>query len=401
MRIVCINQFFPPAHAPTGRLLKEVCDELAGMGHEVTVITSAGAYGTGSGSSDSIDEVSYDVIRLGSTRAHRSGYAAKLMDYAGFYIRAYRRLGRMRPRPEVVLHLTTPPFCGSIAAGYGKRFGVPYVGWCMDLYPEALIADGMAESGHLLMRGLARLASRERAGAAAVISLGPDMTERIKASTDACIEEVPVWSDLQVNPADAATVRSLRAARGWAEDEVVLLYSGNMGRAHRAEEFAALATAARGAGSRVRLVMSGQGPMREAWQQAWRDTFEWLEPARNVDVAVHLQAADIHLISQNPGWEGVVVPSKYQAACAVGRPVVFAGPPESAVGGWIREGGTGWILPPGDASAIACVLKEIEEDELRHEKAICALTQNRTLFDAARSRRRIAEIVVKAAESKS
>ena len=39
MRILFLNQYFPPDPAPTGILFREVADEFARLGHEVDFVT--------------------------------------------------------------------------------------------------------------------------------------------------------------------------------------------------------------------------------------------------------------------------------------------------------------------------------------------------------------------------
>ena len=361
MRIALINQFYPPARAPTGALLRDLARALAARGHPVAVLTSAGAYGgTASGDPGEDDEV--EVCRLGAPRAHGTGYAAKALDYVRFHARLACALRRRQPPPDAVVCMTTPPFAGVTAARFARRRGARFVLWCMDLYPEALAANGWPRADGALYRALARAARYERERADAVITLGPDMTERVRATAPAAaIEEIPVWCRWTAAESDRAAARALRRARGWGDDETVLLYSGNMGRAHRAAEFAALALQCADARPRIRIVFCGAGPMQAAWHRTWPQAFEWLDPVDETALLPHLLAADVHLISQQPAWVGVVTPSKYQAAVALGKPVIFAGPAEAAIARWIAEGDTGWRLPPDDPDAVAAVAADLRD----------------------------------------
>ncbi len=249
-----------------------------------------------------------------------------------------------------------------------RKKGVPYVLWCMDLYPEALAAHGWMGPRNPLLSILKRAAYRERSWASSVIALGPDMASLLERSGASRVVEIPVWSEETVTPALHSEAQALRRERGWAEDEVILLYSGNMGRAHRIEEFVALAKRLRGQSPRCRMVFSGGGPQRESWVRQGAGLIEFLPPVSSASCGAHLLAADIHLVSQQPEWMGVVVPSKFQAACAVGRPVVFAGPPQSAVGIWLAEADAGWILPPEDDAAIEAVSQGVLDAPMRTGK---------------------------------
>ena len=396
MNVALVNQFFPPALAPTGRLLADLATELVRRGHGATVIASAGGYGAGAGAPV---PAGVRVIRVGPATRHRNGPAAKLADYLSFYRGAWQELAR-GPRPDAVVCLTTPPFIGWLGAHLRETADVPFVLWCMDLYPEALAAHGWLRPWNPLKPLLAAVARAERRRASAVVALGPDMAEILRATGAAAVAEIPVWSGLAATPDAETAARALRRARGWADEEIVLLYSGNMGRAHRAEEFAALAEALNGRTPRCRFVFSGTGPVRAEWERRWGGLFEFLPPAPDDSCAAHLLAADVHLVSQRPEWAGLVVPSKFQAACALGRPVVFAGPSDAAVGRWLAEADAGWRLPPGDTAAVAATAEWICDARQRAEKGAAARRFFEQRFTRDRNCATLATLVERIAEKR-
>lgn len=354
--IVLINQFYPPASAPTGKHLRDLAVELASRRNRVSVITSAGLYGIhASGKTDE----NITVYRLGKPGQHKVTLFAKFMDYAQFFIRAGRLLHSMDPSPDAVVSLTTPPFCGLLAARMKKKKHVPFVLWCMDLYPEALAAAGLLKADSWLYNMVVKYSRAERTTADCLISLGPDMTNRlIKSVSHDLIWEVPVWSDLVATPKDREKAARLREERGWGDDECVLLYSGNMGRAHRIDEFAALSECLKTQDGSYRFVFCGSGPRKECWMNQHPE-FEWLDPVGEADLTAHLLSADIHLLSQDGAWNGIVVPSKFQAAMALEKPVLFAGTAESSIAQWVEQYGSGRILESGNVESIERVACEL------------------------------------------
>ena len=358
MHLVLVNQFFPPSRAPTGRLLRDLAVELASRRHRVSVITSATIYGD-SGEAGIADPDGVSVHRLGGAGSHRSGLVGKLSDYASFYRQASRLFSRLDPAPDGALFMTTPPMIGLVGAGLIRKNVVPYVLWCMDLYPEALAAHGLLRRWNPVHGLLHNLARRERRNASRVVVLGPDMARLVQADAPDRVIQIPVWSDIRLDGRVEDDARNLRRQRGWADDEVVMLYSGNMGRAHRIDEIAQLAERLRGSSARCRVVMAGSGPNLASWRQRYGSIFEFMPPAPTESLAAHLRSADIHLVTQQPEWTGVVVPSKFQAACASGRPVIYNGPGDSAVAAWINECDTGWVIPPGDEGAVAKTAREV------------------------------------------
>ena len=397
MNVVLVNQFFPPAEAPTGILLGHLAAELVRRGHDVSVIASASGYGAGLGAPV---PAGVHVIQVGPEARHREGPASKFADYLSFVRGAWRELSR-RPRPDALLCMTTPPFIGLLGAHLRKRHGVPFVLWCMDLYPEALAAHGWLRPWNPLTPVLKALVREERRRAFAVVALGPDMAERLAASGARRVETIPVWSALEISPAREAEARALRRARGWGDDEIILLYSGNMGRAHRAEEFAALAERLRDRSPRCRFVFSGGGPQRREWQRKWDGLFEFMPAVAGDSCAAHLLAADVHLVSQQPAWTGVVVPSKFPAACALGKPVVFAGPPDSAVGRWLAEADAGWILPPGAVAACENAARDVPKAGLRAAKGANALRLFQERFTPAANCGKVADLIEQAAKERT
>lgn len=384
MNVVLVNQFFPPAQAPTGRLLADLAAELARRGHAATVLASAAGYGAEAVPAAAAP-AGVRVVRVGRGAVHGHGAPAKLRDYAAFYRGAWRELSRM-PRPDAIVCLTTPPFIGLLGAHLRKTAGVPYALWCMDLYPEALAAHGWLRPWNPLKPLLAALARAERRRASAVVALGPDMAGLLRAGGAVAVEEIPAWSELVADEAARVAARDLRRARGWADDEIVLLYSGNMGRAHGAEEFAALAEALKIRSPRVRFVFSGNGPVRAEWERRWAGLFEFLPPAADDACAAHLLAADVHLVSQRAEWTGVVVPSKFQAACALGR--------------WLAEADAGWLLPLDDASAVAATAAGICDAPRRAAKGAAARKLSERMFTREANCARLAARVERIAEKR-
>jgi hypothetical protein len=65
-----------------------------------------------------------------------------------------------------------------------------------------------------------------------------------------------------------------------------------------------------------------------------------------------LGAADVHLVSLQPEWAGIVVPSKFFGSLAVGRPVLYAGPGDSEIARWIATYDVGLTLRSDTLPAI-------------------------------------------------
>ena len=369
MRFLLLNQFYPPDVAPTGQYLHELARVLVQQGHQVKVICSRRSYdGTKVfPRSENLDGV--EVVRLSATGFGRRGFLGKLADYGSFYGLLLAALLFERKRPDVILSLTTPPYIGLLGKLAAKRHGCRHAHWIMDLYPDVMLAHGMAKSGALvcLLRKLTRFQFR---GADPIFTLGPTMAESVSAyvkgagrspgASAQIVRPVPLWSNPSLSAWPENEPNPLRAERGWAADDVVLLYSGNMGLGHRFTEF--LEAAKRLGKTGPRWVFAGDGKRRAEIVAAAKSMpearIEFLDYAPHAQLRAHLCAAEVHLASLDSSWQGFMVPSKLQGSFAVGRPVLYVGGRQCETAVWIQESGGGWVVDENDLPGL---LKAIEQ----------------------------------------
>lgn len=400
MKIVLINQYFPPDGAPTGLMLSRVANDLVAQGHDVTVLCARGGY-AGSGAKGEIRrdeaELSYRVVRVGATGFGRGTFVGKLIDYAGFYLGVAWQLMVLRPRPDRMVALTTPPFLSLLVRVVSKLRGADHAHWVMDLYPDVMVSHGMISEKGIPARILGILARWGFGGrrCAMVLTLGPDMDERVSRylRQETPREWVPLWGTAKAN--EDPNNGHEEEAEG--EGGLLLMYSGNMGLGHRFQEFLEAAAASGKAGQDCRWKFHGQGKRRGEIEE-----FVAAHPAAPVSVgdyvplaelAHHLASADVHLASLEPSWDGTMVPSKLQGIFAIGKPVIFVGSEESSIGRWILESGGGWVVPPGEPERMQEVLSEAREASIRREKGQNALRFSRQYFDAKKNSQKIAKLL--------
>jgi glycosyltransferase involved in cell wall biosynthesis len=367
VRIVLLNQFYPPDVAPTGRYLHDLARALVAQGHHVTVIASRHAYGGGGDfeAREHLDGV--EVIRLSGSGFGRDSYLGKLADYTAYVAGLARELARVT-KPELVVALTTPPFLGLLAKLIAEARKVRHAHWVMDLYPDAMQAHGIVKNA-ISYKALQALARRAFAGASTVLTLGPVMAERVSqyVGGDTRVEWVPLWTLDGIEPAPEAASTALRESRGWAQDRLVLLYSGNMGLGHRFEEFL---EAARELGPNGPLwIFTGSGRGRPIIERFVAENHglpvRLLPHVDNADLAAHLCSADIHLASVDPAWDGLILPSKVQGSFAVARPVLFVGSDNHEIARWIGESKGGWNIAVKDSAGLAALLRSSTAEDHR------------------------------------
>ena len=392
MRILLLNQFYPPDLAPTGRYLHDLARALVADGHDVTVIASRHAYGGGGEfpAHELLDGVR--IERLPGSAFGRGTAAGKLADYALYYGGLAVTLAREQ-RPELVVALTTPPFVGLLAAWTARLRGARHAHWVMDLYPDVLRAHGTLGAGPAY-RALQALTRHAFDGASAIITLGPAMAERCRtyAGSGTPVDSVALWAPDELSPWSPGQGEvPLRRERGWPSDRLVLLYSGNLGLGHRFDE---MLTAAEQLGasdaSRAPIwAFAGQGRARPRLERfvAEHPTLpvQLLDHVPSARLREHLCSADVHLTSLEPSWEGTLLPSKLQASLAVGKPVLHVGEPSGDLARVILDHGCGWVVPPDDGSSMLAALEHAQDPAERATRGQAAHEAARTLFDRDRN----------------
>jgi hypothetical protein len=141
-----------------------------------------------------------------------------------------------------------------------------------------------------------------------------------------------------------------------------LLYSGTLGHAHDYRMFIKLARLLRQKAPHVRLCFACRGNKAHEFRAALtpEDTNITLVDFVAEDMLEdHLNAADFHLISLKQEWSGLVVPSKFFGSLAVGKPVIYAGPGQSAIATWIREHKIGFHLTEDSLEDVSVRLKNL------------------------------------------
>jgi glycosyltransferase involved in cell wall biosynthesis len=393
VRLLLLNQYYPPDVAPTGRYLHDLARVLVGRGHEVHVLCSRRGYGGRERFAAEEQRDGVRVHRVGAVGFGRRLKVGRLADYASFLALVMLR-GVGLPRPDVILSLTSPPYLGVAAKLLARLRRASHAHWIMDLYPDAALAHGLFHPDGFVARRLESLARCQLRGSHVVLALGPFAAEKVQRHTGRDrVRAVPLWADpVLFGAGDGGRAR---AARGWTKDELVLMYSGNMGLGHRFDEFL---EAARRLGSRgPRWVFIGGGSRRreiEAFRGAHPAARLELHPySAAEELADSLASADVQLASLRSGWEGVIVPSKVQGILAVGRPVIFVGPEQNEAARWIQEAEAGWIVGEGDVEGLLAAIDAARDAVERQRRGSAARAFARSHFTRDTGCGRIADLL--------
>lgn len=375
MRLLLVNQHYPPDSGATGRLLAQLAEALVARGHEVEVLTGRPTYAEACGLSAPRRETVKGVrVHRLPMLPRRNGAFSRTLHYLTFAT-ASLLAGLFHRRPDTVLAFSSTPMFGGVAAAALARLKrCPFVYVVQDVYPEIAQAMGVVRARPLA--ALARFLEAAAWRAAERVVLIGDELHGVAASR--CVESARLatianWADLDtIRPLEAS---AFRQELGFDGSDFVVEYAGNFG---RSQDLDAVLEAARlveersarpaGSGSgRVRFLLVGEG-------SASADVRRRALDLPNVSVAPYqpeerlgdvLAAADLSLIPLRRGLTRYCVPSKVYSILASGRPVGAALDADSEVARIVEKGQCGFRVDPQDPRAMAEEILALASDRDR------------------------------------
>ena len=283
-------------------------------------------------------------------------------------ILAWSMIG-LRPkdkRPHTVI-IGTDPMFGAFTAVLLKLFAkdIRVLHWCFDVHPEAAIVQGKVSEGGILATLTERLMRSAYKSCDMIVDIGPCMRRLLQSYDHGKPErELTPWA-LSEPGAPLAVDPHVRQEL-FGDAKLGLLYSGSFGEAHTYDDLLALARAMRGDKDiHFCFAVRGNacGGIEKTRSRPDDTNISFAGFAKLEDLEKRLGAADIHMACLKSNWTGIAVPSKFFGSLSVGRPVLFAGPEDSAIGSWITTSETGWVLGANSVDDIAEQLRGLANDK--------------------------------------
>lgn len=352
MKMLFVNQFFWPDSSATSQQLTDLVTTLAQRGHEVHVVSSrSGGYAEAAGTE--APPVTMHTVR---SLPFARGKLARLLSYITFYPAAFVRVMTL-PRMDVVVSLTTPPLIAMVGQAAKALRGSRHYIWEQDIYPDVATELGHVKPRGVIDRVVGAIADSARKHADGIVALGLCMKLRLvrRGIPAERIRIAENWSN-------SAVITPLE--RPGSSDELVLLYSGNLGLAHEVKTLQQSMLTLR-EDSRFRFIfVGGGGRRRELKEYLGVYGVQSMEERSYVPrdrLSEGLALGDIGLVLQDNACSGLVVPSKVYGIMASGRPILFVGPPDATPALHIREHGCGWQVDCGDHAGLTRLLRHLAE----------------------------------------
>ena len=419
MRITIVTAYFSPEITPITHLYADLAQDLVKYGGSVTVVTSAPARGLTASEReayrfrrDQRTPEGYRVLRVGKPGSEGSGLLRRGAHFLAGAVALYRAAKAVPT--DVYLLGSMPPFLGPVGALLHRRARTVYI--LQDIFPDTMIRMGRYGEGHPFVR-LGRWMERvSYRGNDRFVTLSADMAETLKSRgvPENRISVVGNWADTDaIRPVPRAD-NPLFDELGLDRDRFYVVYAGTLGplqcpdllldtallffsERKEAKENNIVRSAdrdgtevslfsvesdakendiARSADLPITFLIFGGGALLDhVRERIRREKIEnvrllpLLPPERSGEV---YSLGDAALIPIAAGTFRCATPSKTWTAMAAGRPLIVTGEADSAFAKTVEAAGCGFVVPPGDAAALASAVRRAYENR----RSLPALSEN-------------------------
>jgi len=373
MRVIVWGINYAPEFTGIAPHSVALCEFLRGVGHEVEMVTSFAYYPTWQKRPEDRGEV-YRTDLVDGVPVHRCWHfvpakvsALKRIFHEGSFVFTSTLRALALPRPDVYVVVSPPLLLGVAAWLVGKLKRAPFVFHVQDMQPDAAVGLGMLKP-NWFTRALYALEAFAYRHAARVsgITQGMLRTFRGKGVPEAKLVYFPNAIDLKTNE-PAPGRGEFRKRNGFAEEEFLAVYAGNLGVKQGLEVL--LQTAPLLRDRRIRLLICGDGAQRDVLAARARElklpNFSMLPLQAGPDYRALLVDADVCFITQQAGAGNSFFPSKLLGLLAESRPVVTVAAPECELALSLAEGKFGVNVPPGRPQELADLLDAMANDPHR------------------------------------
>lgn len=366
-----LTLYFAPDLGANAVIMTRLAEELARLGHQVTVVTAFPHYDTNRIWNDYQGKL---VQRdgHGDIQVHRvylyvprqkDRLLGRVLNYVSFNLLS-TVIGLLSGRQDVILSPSPPLTIGLSAYAIGRLSRTPYVYNVQDIYPDVAIRLGVLKNPRIiaLFKALERFVY-DKAAAVSVISEGFRRNLLAKGVPPEKVRVIP-------NFVDPDFVRPLPRHNRFSgeqglDDRFVVLFAGNVGLSQGLESVLETARLLSDEPEILFLVVGNgvakPGLMKQA-EEMGLENVRFLPFQPHEAVPELYAASDLCLVPLRQGITRDSVPSKVYTIMAAGKPMVAAVDEGSDTWHFVQEMGCGLPIPPEEPESLAQAILALYQD---------------------------------------
>lgn len=372
MKIVIVGQYYWPDHFT----INDIAEDLANMGHKVTVLTGLPDYATNHvpdaykhGRHRHEVRNGVEIYRVPVIARH-TGVAYRVLNYLSFFASSsiYARLHKKRFDCDVILaYQTAPVLMGNAAIVLKKALKKPLLFYCMDIWPDQMKVWGVYEK-NILFKIMKRYCEYAY-GSSDLLAVSSRPFKEYMIKVNKVKEEKIIYLPNHYNRIKGGSVEECKGRKG-----ADLIFAGNIGQQQNLE---CLLRAIKKIRTEIPFMVHiyGEGTSYSSCRKLAAEleigehiTFYGRVPKEKLDtIYPKMDAFLLTLCSEKQiGFVANTVPSRLQGYMTAGKPIIA-----SIDGGAreiINEVGCGIAVPADDDEALAEALTEFMEHKEKYDK---------------------------------
>ena len=359
-----ITQFYPPDYAATGQLVQELATQLSQQGISVHIFTGQPGYAFERDTAPPVERSQgVSVRRSRIARWWPKRIRGKALNGVVFCFRAGLHLLKSCWRGDVLLITSAPPFLPILGYLANLYFDIPYVYLIYDLYPDVAIELKVVPPEHGIVKLWNFINRQVLQNAKAIVVLSSTMKERTISKCEGIADKISIVH----NWADPQWIQPIPKAQNWFArqhqllDRFIVLYSGNLGRAHDIDTIVSAAQHLQN--EPIQFVFIGDGAKkpicRRKVEELGLSNCVFLPYQDKQVLPYSLTAGDLSLVSIAPGLEGTIAPSKLYGILASGRPVAAICESHSYLNPLLADAQCGETFTHGDGEGLADFIRQL------------------------------------------
>ena len=368
MRIVVWGINYPPELTGIAPCNGALCEFLAEMGNDVTMLTAFPYYPGWRKQAQDASKLfgtetlnCVQVVRCWHYVPSRPNPLKRILHELSFVAVSFLRL-LFAAQPDLLIAVSPPLLLGAAARVICWLRGGRYLIHIQDLQPDAAIGLGMVRS-RALINFLRRVEFTAYGGAWRVSAISRGMLEALRER--GVSEEKLIYFPNGVDAPRPVKVGRFRTLNRFGADRFLVVYSGNIGVKQGLETL--IAAAKMLTNRSIELIVCGEGAEKKRLSTAANGLqnvcFNGLLDAQAYQEM--LVDADLLIIPLVPGSGNSFFPHKLLSSCAASKPVLAVCDPESELARTVRMNRCGVVVPPQNAQYLAQTLDILSNDRER------------------------------------
>lgn len=364
MKILIVTQYYYPENF----VISKIAMKLFQYGHYVEVLTGKPNYGYGYilPSYKNITEEVIDGVKVNRVNllARKKSRASIIANYLSFWFNSKKWIRQCKTKFDVVYSMSLSPVT-ILAAGnlYKKKYHVPHIVHCVDLWPESVLITHAVKEKSLVYRFLYNW-SHSLYSRADTILIGSKSFElyfqNILKIANKTVKYIPQPSFIEHNDSEPFN---------YDNSYLNVLYCGNLGLIQLIPMITDAMRLVRDV--KIKFHIIGMGPMtdkliKDINRYNLNETVIYYGPMPAEKASAFFKSADALYVSlKQDGYVGKTIPNKLVMSMAFAKPIIAM---IQGDGKDVIEEAKGGLIADEDASSLAEKLKEFlaisKEDRL-------------------------------------